>query len=98
MPQRLYTLDELKLNGIDTSSFLAPVDLTLGSIERNLQIALALGGVAAWFAFDLSQIQLLFITIGLLFVGSVDLVSSISFFLYCTHKELNTSRALSIEA
>ncbi|XP_078165765.1 uncharacterized protein LOC144560440 isoform X1 [Carex rostrata] len=74
VPQRLYTLDELKLNGIDTSSFLAPVDLTLGSIERNLQIALALGGIAAWFAFDLSQIQLLFITIGILFVGSVDLI------------------------
>lgn len=46
VPQRLYTLDELKLNGIDTSSFLSPVDVTLGSIERNLQFAAILGGRA----------------------------------------------------
>uniref|UniRef100_A0A2N9FD39 Peptidase M41 domain-containing protein n=1 Tax=Fagus sylvatica TaxID=28930 RepID=A0A2N9FD39_FAGSY len=48
VPQRLYTLDELKLNGIQTSSLLSPVDATLGSIERNLQLAAALGGLAVW--------------------------------------------------
>ncbi|KAK1356650.1 hypothetical protein POM88_049906 [Heracleum sosnowskyi] len=36
VPQRLYTLDELKLNGIETSFLLSPVDTRLGAIERNL--------------------------------------------------------------
>ncbi|MQL82405.1 hypothetical protein Taro_014888 [Colocasia esculenta] len=75
VPQRLYTLDELKLNGIDTSSFLSPVDATLGSIERNLQIAALLGGVSAWSAFDFTQLQVLFFSVGLLFLWSWDLVS-----------------------
>ncbi|KAB1202362.1 putative protein S-acyltransferase 17 [Morella rubra] len=48
VPQRLYTLDELKLNGIEASSLLSPVDTTLGSIERNLQLAAVLGGLSAW--------------------------------------------------
>ncbi|KAJ3679607.1 hypothetical protein LUZ60_017618 [Juncus effusus] len=74
VPQRLYTLDELKLNRIDTSSFLAPNDETLGSIERTLQIAAVFGGLSAWALFDLSQIQLLFISVGLLFLWSVDLI------------------------
>uniref|UniRef100_M8CJE3 Peptidase M41 domain-containing protein n=1 Tax=Aegilops tauschii TaxID=37682 RepID=M8CJE3_AEGTA len=73
VPQRLYKLDELKLNGIDTSSFLSPVDQTLGSIERNLQIAALLGGLSVSFAFELSQLQALLTFVGLLFVWSVDL-------------------------
>ncbi|KAJ0079714.1 hypothetical protein Patl1_22716 [Pistacia atlantica] len=48
VPQRLYTLDELKLNGIEAVSLLSPVDEILGSIERNLQLAAAVGGIAAW--------------------------------------------------
>lgn len=75
VPQRLYTLNELKLNGIDTSSFLSPVDVTLGSIERNLQLAAVLGGLSAWFAFGLSQLQVLYISVGLLFLWSLDLIS-----------------------
>lgn len=47
VPWRLYTLDELKLTGIEAASLLSPVDTTLGSIERNMQIAAVLGGVAA---------------------------------------------------
>ncbi|VAI90039.1 unnamed protein product [Triticum turgidum subsp. durum] len=74
VPQRLYKLDELKLNGIDTSSFLSPVDQTLGSIERNLQIAALLGGLSVSFAFELSQLQALLTFVGLLFVWSVDLI------------------------
>uniref|UniRef100_A0A0D9V174 Stress regulated protein n=1 Tax=Leersia perrieri TaxID=77586 RepID=A0A0D9V174_9ORYZ len=74
VPQRLYTLDELKLNGIDTSAFLSPVDLTLGSIERNLQIAAVLGGLSLSVAFELSQLQALFLFLGLLSLWSVDLV------------------------
>ncbi|KAK1277166.1 hypothetical protein QJS04_geneDACA017804 [Acorus gramineus] len=75
VPQRLYTLDELKLNGINTSSFLSPVDATLGSIERNLQFAAVLGGFSAWVVFGFTQLQVLFISLGLLFLWSLDLVS-----------------------
>lgn len=75
VPLRLYTLDELKLNGMDTTSFLSPVDITSGSIERNLQIAAVLSGISARYAFGLSQQQLLYITVGVLFLWSLDLVS-----------------------
>ncbi|KAL9235077.1 hypothetical protein vseg_009873 [Gypsophila vaccaria] len=75
VPQRLYSLDELKLNGIEAASLLSPVDSTLGSIERNLQICAALGGVAAWNALDLSSQQLLYISLGLLFFWTLDLVN-----------------------
>nr|ACG42157.1 stress regulated protein [Zea mays] len=74
VPQRLYKLDELKLNGIDTSAFLSPVDLTLGSIERNLQIAAVLGGLSVSAALELSQLQILFLILGLLSLWSVDFV------------------------
>ncbi|KAL6615195.1 hypothetical protein ACP70R_037465 [Stipagrostis hirtigluma subsp. patula] len=74
VPQRLYKLDELKLNGIDTSAFLSPVDRTLGSIERNLQIAAVLGGLSISPALELSQLQILFIVLGLLSLWSVDFV------------------------
>lgn len=75
VPQRLYRLDELKLNGIEPASLLSPVDTTLGSIERNLQIAAILGGVAAWRAFGLSPQQILYTSLGLLFLWTLDLVS-----------------------
>ncbi|KAJ1700124.1 hypothetical protein LUZ63_008636 [Rhynchospora breviuscula] len=75
VPQRLYTLEDLKLNGIDTSSFLAPLDQTLASIDRTLQIALAFAAVSARFAFHLSQLQLLFIALALLFVWTLDQIS-----------------------
>ncbi|KAK9161429.1 hypothetical protein Syun_007770 [Stephania yunnanensis] len=72
VPQRLYTLDELKLNGIDTSSLLSPQDLTLGSIERNLQIGVGLGGFCAWRLLGFSPQELLVLALGVLFLGSVD--------------------------
>ncbi|KAJ4836669.1 hypothetical protein Tsubulata_030527 [Turnera subulata] len=75
VPQRLYTLDELKLNGIVAASLLAPVDTTLGSIERNLQLAAVVGGVTAWKAFELGPQQLLYSSLGLLFLWTWDLVS-----------------------
>ncbi|PIA39419.1 hypothetical protein AQUCO_02600102v1 [Aquilegia coerulea] len=76
VPQRLYTLDELKLNGIDASSILSPEDTTLGSIERSLQVASALGGVVAWSVFGLTQQQILYLSVGLLFIWSLDLVNT----------------------
>ncbi|KAJ1416333.1 hypothetical protein SESBI_17516 [Sesbania bispinosa] len=75
VPQRLYTLDELKLNGIETLSLLSPVDTTLGSIERNLQIVAIVGGLAAWNAFGISPQQLFYISLGLLFLWTLDAVS-----------------------
>lgn len=75
VPQRLYSLDELKLNGIEAISLLSPVDATLGAIERNLQIAAILSGSAAWYALDLSPQQILFVSLGVLFLWTLDLVS-----------------------
>ncbi|PHT57325.1 hypothetical protein CQW23_05811 [Capsicum baccatum] len=75
VPQRLYALDELRLNGIETVSLLSPVDATLGAIERNLQVAAVLGGSAAWYALDLSPQQILFVSLGVLFLWTLDLVS-----------------------
>ncbi|KAL8166611.1 hypothetical protein V2J09_008110 [Rumex salicifolius] len=48
VPQRLYTLDELKLSGIEAVSLLSPVDTTINAIERNLQIVAILGAAVAW--------------------------------------------------
>ncbi|THG01322.1 hypothetical protein TEA_002814 [Camellia sinensis var. sinensis] len=73
VPQRLYTLDELKLNGIETSALLSPVDTTLGSIERNLQLAALLGGISAWNVFEFSPQQILYLSLGLLFLWTLDL-------------------------
>jgi len=84
VPQRLYTLDELKLNGIETLSLLSPVDTTLGSIERNLQIAAILGGGAAWNAFGISPQQIFYISLGLLFLWTLDAVYAISMFQFVT--------------
>ena len=70
-------MDELKLNGIETSSLLSPVDTTLGAIERNLQIAALVGGLSAWKVFDFSPTQVLYMALGLLFLGTLDAVSSL---------------------
>lgn len=75
VPQRLYTLDELKLNGIETVSLLSPVDTTLNLIERNLQIAAVLGAAASWNTFQLSPQQLFYTSLGLLFLWTADAVS-----------------------
>ncbi|EXB93884.1 hypothetical protein L484_002090 [Morus notabilis] len=75
VPQRLYTLDELKLNGIETTSLLSPVDATLGAIERNLQLAAVVGGVSAWNVFGFSPQQVFYLSSGLLFLWTLDAVS-----------------------
>ncbi|CAN1167973.1 hypothetical protein LINPERPRIM_LOCUS18963 [Linum perenne] len=72
VPQRLYTLDELKLNGIEAGSLLSPVDGTLGSIERYLQVAGVVGGVAAWNAFGFTSQQIFYLSLGLLFIWTLD--------------------------
>ncbi|XP_054776603.1 uncharacterized protein LOC129285079 [Prosopis cineraria] len=75
VPQRLYTLDELRLNGIEAPSLLSPVDATLGSMERNLQIAAILGGLVAWNAIGLTQQEVFYAALGLLFLWTLDSVS-----------------------
>ncbi|XP_019420025.1 PREDICTED: uncharacterized protein LOC109330324 [Lupinus angustifolius] len=75
VPQRLYTLDELKLNGIEALSLLSPLDTTLGSIERNLQIATIVGGLTAWYTFGISTQQIFYISVGLLFLWTLDAVA-----------------------
>ncbi|KAG8367214.1 hypothetical protein BUALT_Bualt16G0049300 [Buddleja alternifolia] len=72
IPQRLYTLDELRLNGIETTSLLSPVDATLGSIERTIQAAALLGGISAWKVFDWSPQQIFYSSVGLLFLWTLD--------------------------
>ncbi|KAI3407197.1 uncharacterized protein J3R85_021213 [Psidium guajava] len=75
VPQRLYTLDELKLNGIETASLLSPVDATLGAIERNLQLAAVAGGLSAWNLLGPSPQHIFYVSLGLLFLWTFDSVS-----------------------
>ncbi|GAV63235.1 hypothetical protein CFOL_v3_06755 [Cephalotus follicularis] len=75
VPQRHYTLAELKLNGIEAALLLSPIDATLGSIERNLQIAAVSGGLAAWNAFKFSPQQILYFSLVLLFLWTWDSVA-----------------------
>ncbi|XP_023769373.1 uncharacterized protein LOC111917965 [Lactuca sativa] len=74
VPQRLYSLNELKLNGIETSALLSPKDNTLGTIERNLQIAALLGFISAWNLFDLGPEELLYFSLGIFFLWTLDSV------------------------
>lgn len=74
MPKRVYSFEELKLNKIDTSKFLSPVDTTLSKIKRFAQISFVLGVVSAWQILDLDQSQLLAVVIISLFVGTADQV------------------------
>ncbi|XP_042990818.1 uncharacterized protein LOC122317841 isoform X3 [Carya illinoinensis] len=67
-----YILDELRLNGIEALSLLSSMDATLGSIERNLQLAVALGGLAAWNVLGFSPQQVLYFSLGLLFLWTLD--------------------------
>ncbi|KAI3691282.1 hypothetical protein L2E82_49566 [Cichorium intybus] len=75
VPQRLYTINELKLNGIETSSLLSPNDNTLGAIERNLQIAALLGFISAWSVFDLGPEELLYFSLVIFFIWTLDSVA-----------------------
>ncbi|XP_008450721.2 uncharacterized protein LOC103492217 isoform X1 [Cucumis melo] len=75
IPQRLYTLEELKLNGIETSSLLSPLDSTLGSIERYIQLAAGLLAVSAWNLFEFTTQQIFYLSLGFLFLWTLDSVA-----------------------
>ncbi|EPS73376.1 hypothetical protein M569_01378 [Genlisea aurea] len=74
IPQRIYTPDELRLNGIKTSSLLSPVDTTIVTTARTIQAAALLGGITTWNVFRLSPSQILFTILGLLFLWSFDAI------------------------
>ena len=48
VPKRSYTLEELKLNKIDTQSFLAPADVTLNNTRTTLQLGYLAGLTAGY--------------------------------------------------
>ncbi|KAJ9565066.1 hypothetical protein OSB04_001032 [Centaurea solstitialis] len=75
VPQRLYSLDELKLNGIEASALLSPKDNTLGAIERNLLIAALLGLISAWNVFDFGPEELLYVLLGVSLIWTLDSVA-----------------------
>lgn len=72
VPQRLYSLEELRLNKIEATRLLSPTDKTLGDVKRNLQFAAIAGGVVAWWQFGLDQYQLLAASVLFLFLGTLD--------------------------
>ena len=80
MPQRLNTLDELMLNGIETASLLSPIDTTLGPIERNLQLAAVAGGISEWNLFGFSPQQVFYLSLGPLYLWTFDALTSLFFY------------------
>lgn len=50
IPKRAYSLEELRLNKIEPSQFLAPTDSTLGGVRSVMQGSLLLGLLAAYFS------------------------------------------------
>lgn len=93
VPQRLYSLDELKLNGIEASSLLSPKDTTLGAIERNLQLAALLGAISVWNVFRFDPQAALYLSLGVLFLWTLDLVNSLicpSYYAFLTFFILKT--------
>ena len=76
VPQRSYTLDDLRLHKIDTSRFLSPKDSTLSGIRQGLQLAALLGGLATWQVLHLEQGQLIALVVAVLFVATVDQIAN----------------------
>ena len=76
VPKRSYTLEELRLNKIDTREFLAPEDNTLDDVRNKLQIA-ALGGAGAAYATNaMPTMTLVGNMIGLAFLLTADQVAN----------------------
>ncbi|KAI5068103.1 hypothetical protein GOP47_0016448 [Adiantum capillus-veneris] len=74
VPQRLYSLADLRLNDIVASQFLSPVDSTLGEVRRNLLIAAFVGSTVVWQTLQPSQFQVLSTFVALLLISGIDLV------------------------
>eukprot|EP00271_Cylindrocystis_brebissonii_P001445 TRINITY_DN11707_c0_g1_i2.p1 TRINITY_DN11707_c0_g1~~TRINITY_DN11707_c0_g1_i2.p1 ORF type:complete len:386 (+),score=50.33 TRINITY_DN11707_c0_g1_i2:406-1563(+) len=76
LPRRNYSLDELRLNKIDTKLFLAPRDATLGGIQRGIQLAAVLGMLALAWAWEFDGQLLLGVVVAFLFIGTADQVAN----------------------
>lgn len=76
VPQRLYSIADLRLNDIEASRFLSPVDTTLGEVRRNLQLAAAFGSIVLWQTLQPSQFQVLSALLALTVISGIDLVAN----------------------
>lgn len=63
VPKRAYTLEELRLNKIDTSKFLAPTDKSLNQVRTTLQMSYLMGMTIFWALHWIDISQLIQITI-----------------------------------
>lgn len=76
VPKRSYSLAELKLNKIDTTKFLAPVDTIVESVTKNLLLASVAAVAASAYYFHLELRQVLGVGMGYFFFKSVDQVAN----------------------
>ena len=72
VPKRSYTLEELRLNKIDSEQPLSPTDETLSGVRSSLQAAGLASLTAIYFAAHLQIEQLLGVVLGILFVFTAD--------------------------
>ena len=76
VPKRSYTLEELRLNKIDTRYFLAPEDTTLDDVRTKMQLAAASGAVAAYATHTVETFFLVQSIIFVAFILTVDQIAN----------------------
>lgn len=76
VPKRSYTLEELRLNKIDTRYFLSPEDTTLDDVRTKMQLAAASGFAAAYATHSVDTFYLVQSIIFLGFVLTVDQIAN----------------------
>lgn len=76
VPKRSYSLEELRLNKIDTRYFLAPEDTTLDDVRTKMQLAAASGAVAAYATHTVDTFYLVQSIIVFAFMLTVDQVAN----------------------
>lgn len=74
VPKRAYTLEELRLNKIEPTAFLSPVDTTLSGVRTTLQAAFLAGLTAACLARALDLAQVAEVVLLLAFMLAADQV------------------------
>ena len=74
IPKRSYTLEELRLNKIESEQLLSPTDDTLSGVRSSLQLGGLAGLAALFFAAHLQMEQMLAVVLGILFVFTADQV------------------------
>lgn len=89
VPQRIYSIEDLRLNKIEASRFLSPIDYTLGEVQRNLQLAAAFGGIVAWQTLGLNQYQVLSVLLALSIISGIDLVRTKAFLVFYQQQCMN---------